>query len=72
MADTTVKIHPSTKNALDNLKGEYDTYDDVINKLISEVKNKNLVREMIAGYKSNRERDQKLVKEWEHTSEDWD
>ena len=72
MTDTTVKIHPSTKNALDNLKGEYDTYDDVINKLISEVKNKNLVREMIAGYKSNRERDQKLVKEWEHTSEDWD
>ncbi|HIG93820.1 MAG: hypothetical protein QT02_C0004G0010 [archaeon GW2011_AR9] len=72
MDTTTVKIHQSTKEDLDELRQDYETYDDVINKLISEVKKKNLVKELIEGYKSNAKRDKQMVKEWDHTSEDWE
>jgi poly(A) polymerase Pap1 len=72
MDTTTVKIHMSTKEDLDELRQNYETYDDIINKLISEVKKKNLVKELIEGYKSNAKRDKRIVEEWEHTSEDWE
>ena len=45
MEITTVKIHKNTKSALDELKIDNETYDDIINRLISQIKNKNLKNE---------------------------
>ncbi|MEK6900999.1 MAG: hypothetical protein AABX37_01520 [Nanoarchaeota archaeon] len=72
MSTTTIKIHDDTKHALDQMGLESETYDQVISKLISEVKKKNLVKELIEGYKNNAKRDKQIVQEWEHTSEDWE
>ena len=62
MDSATVKIHENTKEDLDELRQNYETYDDVINKLISEVKKKHLVKELIQAYKSKAKEDKQLVK----------
>jgi hypothetical protein len=71
MSTTTVKLHFSTKHALDDFRGNEESYDKVINRLIYEVKNKNLVKELIAAYQNKAEEDKKIVEEWESSSSDW-
>lgn len=71
MSTTTVKLHFSTKHALDDFRGNEESYDEVINRLISEVKSKNLVKELIAAYQNKANEDKKTVEEWESSSPNW-
>lgn len=68
MKVTTVKIYKTTKSALDELRVEGESYDQVIGKLISQSTHKNLKENLIAGYKSLDKRDIKLLEEWEASS----
>lgn len=68
MDTTTVKIHRGTKSALDELKSNNESYDDVITNLISTSKNKNLKKELIEAYKSMGKKDLETLKEWEIAS----
>ncbi len=69
---TTVKLQKSTKNALDELKGKDESYDQVISTLIFSVKKKSLKEELIEGYKSIDAEDMKEFHEWEAVSTDVD
>lgn len=68
MEVTTVKIHKNTKLALDVLKYEEDTYDDIIGRLISESKKEDLKEKLIEDYKSIDEEDLEILNEWESAS----
>jgi len=70
MEITTVKIHKNTKSALDELKIDNETYDDIINRLISQIKNKNLKNELIKAYKNLDKEDLDTLNEWESASSD--
>ena len=72
MDTTTVKIHQSTKHSLDEVRGENESYDEVINKLLVEMKKKNLVKELIAAYKSMGTEDLDVLEEWESASKETD
>ncbi len=72
MESTTVKIHKSTKNVLDEIKNNYESYDEVIKRMVSEVKQKNLVKELVTAYKTKAIEDKEINKEWENTSPNWD
>jgi uncharacterized protein YjgD (DUF1641 family) len=69
---TTVKVHQETKEALDEFKEKSESYDEIINKLISKVKSKNIVKELTEAYKSKAKEDRKLAKEWEDSSPGWE
>lgn len=71
MSTTTVKLHFSTKHALDDFRGNEETYDEIIQKLISEVRSRSLVKELIAAYQCQAEEDKKIVNEWSSASPDW-
>lgn len=71
MSTTTIKLHSSTKHALDDFRGSEESYDEVVQKLISEVKSKNRVKELIAAYQDKAEEDKKTVEEWGSSSSDW-
>lgn len=68
MEITTVKLHKETKIALDDLRSERESYDEVISKLISHHKNKNLHRELVHAYKSMGKQDLAILEEWENAS----
>ena len=68
MKVTTVKLYKTTKSALDELREEGESYDQVIGKLISQSAHKNLRERLIAGYKSMGKSDIKLLEEWEASS----
>ena len=68
MEITTVKIHKNTKYALDKIKRHNESYDEVITKLISEIKNKDIKNKLIAAYKSLDKKDLEVLKEWEVSS----
>jgi len=70
MEVTTVKLHKGTKTALDKLRGENDSYDEVINKLIAQTENKNLKEELIQAYQSLGTEDLQLLEEWETASKE--
>jgi hypothetical protein len=71
MTITTVKLHSSTKHALDDFRGTEESYDEVVQKLISEVRSKNLVKELIAAYQDKAEDDKEINAEWGSSSSDW-
>lgn len=68
MEITTVKIHKSTKVVLDTLKNNSETYEDIINRLISERINKNMKKKLIEAYKSMGKKDLVILEEWETAS----
>ena len=65
---TTVKLYPGTKTALDGLRSEKETYDDVIGRLILQTKNKNLKSELIEAYRDQDRKDLKILEEWDTAS----
>jgi len=67
---TTVKLHKSTKTALDKLRGKKDSYDEVVNRLIVQAQNKNLKEELIQAYQSLGTEDLQLLEEWETASKE--
>ena len=69
METTTIKLYPKTKHALDCLKQEQETYDQIISKMVAQVKKKNLVKELVEAYRSKAKEDQKIAEEWDAASE---
>ena len=69
---TTVKLHKSTKYALDELKQAGETYDDVIERIISQVRHKDLKTELVEGYKRAAKEQIKILSEWEVASSELD
>ena len=72
METTTVKLHRDTKLALDDLRSERESYDEVIGKLITHRKNKDLKKELMQGYKSMGKTDLAILEEWETSSQDFE
>ena len=68
MDATTIKLHKSTKSALDKLRKENESYENVISKLISQAENKGLKDELIAAYKQVGREDLEILAEWENAS----
>ncbi|MBI2133836.1 hypothetical protein HYU11_04095 [Candidatus Woesearchaeota archaeon] len=69
---TTVKIHYKTKFALDELKKDNETYDEIISGLIKKVKKMELKKELITGYKSLGKSNLETLKEWEPASSEFE
>lgn len=65
---TTVKIGRRTKAALDGLKGEKETYDEVISKLVLQARNKALKSKLVEAYKNLGKVELKILEEWEPAS----
>lgn len=61
---TTVKIHERTKNQLDKLRQDNQTYDEIISSLIAQLRKKRLVQELIECYQSEEKRTIKTLEEW--------
>lgn len=68
---TTIKLHRSTKRALDDFKG-IESYDEAIQVLLSHVKQKHLKADLIEAYKSMGKKDMELLEEWEVASQEVD
>jgi len=68
MKVTTIKLYTRTKSALDKLRNERESYDAVINKLVAQVRNKNLDKDLVEGYKAIGEEELKSLSEWESAS----
>ncbi len=68
MEATTIKVHSSTKHALDEFGAENESYDEIISKLLNEVKRKELRQLLIEGYQQNQQRDSRMAEEWEMVS----
>ena len=69
METTTIKVYPKTKHALDDIRQEQETYDQVISRLVAQTRKKNLVKELIAAYQSKAEEDIKTAREWDAVSD---
>ena len=70
MEITTVKIQKRTKNELDAFKAERESYDEVISKMISALKQKDLKKRLIEAYKSMGKNELELLQEWEPASQE--
>ena len=62
---TTIKIQEETKKMLDTLKGNRESYDETIAKLIKKIKNENLQQELKEAYISMNKEQREEFKEWE-------
>lgn len=65
---TTVKLQGRTKAALDVLKSERETYDQVISKLASQARGKAVKSELVEAYKSVGKGELKILEDWEAAS----
>ena len=67
-APTTVKLQRRTKAALDVLKSERETYDQVISKLVSQAREKAVKSELVEAYKCLGKDELKILEDWEAAS----
>jgi hypothetical protein len=67
---TTVKLHSRTKMALDELKGEFETYDALISKLAQQAKRRTTNEKLVEAYRSLGKDDIELLDEWETASKE--
>ncbi len=65
---TTVKLSVRTKMALNGLKSERETYDQVISKLTAQAKEKTLKSSLAEAYKSLGKEELEILEEWEAAS----
>ena len=65
---TTIKLQKKTKSALDKFRSGHESYDQVIKKLVSVVKQKNLKKQLIEAYQSMGKADLEILEEWESAS----
>ena len=70
MDATTVKLQRKTKQSLDSIRAESESYDRLISRLIAHLKKRNLQKELAEAYKNIGKQDMKLLKEWEQASVD--
>ena len=71
---TTIQLNENVKNALDRMKSNKETYEDLIVKMINQIdeqKRKN-IELMIEGAKETAEESLKIAKEFEAIDEDFD
>ncbi len=68
MEMTTIKLQKTTKSSLDRLKNKNESYDQLIQKILSETKKKNLRKRLIEGYKAMGKQDLEILREWETAS----
>lgn len=69
MEATTIKVYSKTKHALDDVRQEQETYDQVISRLVAQTKKKNLVKDLIAAYQAKAKEDIKTAQEWDVVSD---
>ncbi|MEK6907370.1 MAG: hypothetical protein AABW45_02485 [Nanoarchaeota archaeon] len=72
MKITTVKLKNDTKLALNKFRYKNESYDIIIQKLISKIRNKNLKNDLIQGYQESAKYDIKSLEEWENSSKELD
>ena len=72
MQITTVKIKKRTKNALDTVKSEKESYDEIIQRLVNDSKGKRLEEELIKGYQQVGKEELSILKDWEPSSSELD
>lgn len=66
MQITTIKIHKKTKSVLDKFKTKKESYDTAINKLVSQIKHKDLEKELKEAYQDRSRYSE--FEEWENAS----
>ncbi|MDO8459817.1 MAG: hypothetical protein Q7S74_01785 [Nanoarchaeota archaeon] len=71
---TTIQLNENVKKALDRLKTNKETYEDIIVKMINQIdeQNRNHIELMIEGAKETAEESLKITKEFEAIEEDFD
>jgi predicted CopG family antitoxin len=71
---TTIQLNENVKNALDRLKSNKETYEEVILNLmqIAEKQKREQKQLLIEGYKEMAEESLKITKEFEAIEEDFD
>ncbi len=73
---TTIQLNENVKNALDRLKSNKETYEQVILNLmkIAEKQKRGQEQLLIEGYKEMAEESLRITKEWENTDAtlDWE
>ncbi len=72
MEITTVKLYAKTKGELDLFKTKKETYDEVIKRLLAEVKQRDITKKLIEGYKKMGKEELEILKEWDFTSSEVD
>ncbi len=72
MQETTIKLKPKTKITLERLKRGSESYDILINRLISKVKHSSLKKELAECYESRDKDFLSELKEWENASKEVD
>jgi len=71
---TTIQLNEDVKKALDRLKSNKETYEDIIIKMINQTdeQKRKFVELMIEGAKETAEESLKITKEFEAIEEDFD
>ena len=71
---TTIQLNENVKNALDRLKSNKETYEDLIVKMINQIdeQKRKHIELMIEGAKETAEESLKITKEFEAIDEDFD
>ena len=71
---TTIQLNENVKNALDRLKTNKETYEEVIVKMINQIdkEKRKHIELMIEGAKETAEESLKITKEFEAIEEDFD
>ena len=72
MQITTIKLQEKTKLALDTLKLDNETYDSAVERLISQIRTKDLRKVLAEGYKNQSKAHLALLDEWESASKETD
>lgn len=57
-----------TKEDLDSIRAESESYDRLISRLVAHLKKKNLQKELVEAYKDMGKKDMRILSEWEQTS----
>jgi len=65
---TTVKLHRNTKEALDFLKVDGESYDGALKRILSPLKDKEKKKQLIESYKQMGKEELEILHEWESTS----
>lgn len=62
---TTIKLHDSTKQELDSLKGEHQSYDDLITAMVKQRRNADLAARLKEAYTSMSAEEQEDFIAWD-------
>ena len=69
MQATTLKIKKNTKSELDTFRKQNESYDEIINNIMQQIRTKNLKKQLIEAYKTSKN-EISLLEEWENASKE--